>query len=233
MTSRSVDLAGTASAQAKDAEQGGGEGARPDGARSRAADAPPGAAGRATAWILAVSGALGLLASFVITVDKFRLLEDPGFRPACSINPVLSCTSVMSSPQASVFGFANPLLGLAGYGAVTVIGFGLLAGARHRRWYWIGLNLGTLAGTGFCMWLMVQALYSIGALCLWCVLAWVATIAMFWCTTLHNLRHGIVPAPRRLVIGLLEFPWAVPVTWYLLIALLVAARFWSYWQSLL
>ncbi|GGP34099.1 vitamin K epoxide reductase family protein [Streptomyces abikoensis] len=219
MTSPAVDLT-----EAEDTGQ--------DGARPRAAHEPLGA-GRAPAWILVVTGALGLLASFVITVGKFRLLEDPGFQPSCSIDSVLSCTNVMSSPQASVFGFANPLLGLAGYAGVTLIGFGLLAGARYRRWYWIGLNLGTLLGSAFCMWLMTQALYSIGALCLWCMLAWAATIAMFWCTTLHNLRHGIVPAPRRLVMGLLEFPWVVPVTWYLVIVMLIATRFWAYWQSLL
>ncbi|GAA0402028.1 vitamin K epoxide reductase family protein [Streptomyces luteireticuli] len=202
------------------------------GARSRAAGGPLGA-GRALAWALVVTGALGVLASFVITVDRFRLLEDPGFRPSCSVNSVLSCTDVMSSPQASVFGFANPLLGLAGYAGVVFIGSGLLAGARYRRWYWIGLNLGTLLGSAFCMWLMAQALYSIGALCLWCVLTWVATIAMFWCTTLHNLRHGVVPAPRRLVAALLEFPWVVPVVWYFVVVLLIATRFRAFWQSLL
>ncbi|WP_424886929.1 vitamin K epoxide reductase family protein [Streptomyces sp. XH2] len=213
--------------ETEDARQGAAERARTGEVR------PLLGAGRTFAWMLIVTGALGLLASFVITVDKFRLLQEPGFRPSCSINPVLSCTNVMSSPQASVFGFPNPLLGLAGYGAVTLIGFGLLAGAGYRRWFWIGLNLGTLLGAGFCMWLMAQALYSIGALCLWCCLAWFATIAMFWCTTLHNLKHGIVPAPRRPVIGLLEFPWAVPVTWYLVIAMLIATRFWTYWRSLI
>ncbi|WKU48781.1 vitamin K epoxide reductase family protein [Streptomyces sp. VNUA116] len=213
--------------ETEDARQGAAERARTGEVR------PLLGAGRAFAWMLIVTGALGLLASFVITVDKFRLLQEPGFQPSCSINPVISCTNVMSSPQASVFGFPNPLLGLAGYGAVTLIGFGLLAGAGYRRWFWIGLNLGTLAGAGFCMWLMAQALYSIGALCLWCCLAWFATIAMFWCTTLHNLKHGIVPAPRRPVIGLLEFPWAVPVTWYLVIVMLIGARFWTYWRSLI
>ncbi|MGW2597204.1 vitamin K epoxide reductase family protein [Streptomyces klenkii] len=222
MMRQAVDLEET-----EDARQGAAERARTDEVR------PLLGAGRAFAWMLVVTGALGLLASFVITVDKFRLLEEPGFRPSCSINPVLSCTNVMSSPQASVFGFPNPLLGLAGYGAATLIGFGLLAGAGYRRWFWIGLNLGTLAGAGFCMWLMSQALYSIGALCLWCCLAWFATIAMFWCTTLHNLKHGIVPAPRRPVIGLLEFPWAVPVAWYLVIVMLIGTRFWTYWRSLI
>jgi len=190
-------------------------------------------ASRRFAWLLIVSGALGILASFVITIDKFQLIQDPGFTPSCNISPVLSCTNVMRSHQASVFGFPNPLLGLITYPVVVAVGTALLAGARHRRWFWLGLNLGTLFGAAFCMWLMTQALYEIGALCLWCCLAWAATIAMFWYVTAHNLRHGIIPAPRGLVAGVREFHWVVPVTWYLSIVMLIATRFWAYWQTLL
>ncbi|MFI6057739.1 vitamin K epoxide reductase family protein [Streptomyces sp. NPDC051286] len=188
---------------------------------------------RGFAWLLVITAALGLLGSFVITTDKFELLADPGFVPACSLSPVVSCTNVMRSEQASVFGFPNPLIGLIAFGVVLGTGAGLLAGARYRRWYWLGLNLGTLFGAGFCMWLMTQALYDIGALCLWCMLVWVATIFMFWHTTVHNLRHGVLPAPRALVAAVLEFPLVVPVTWCLVIVMLIATRFWSYWQTFL
>ncbi|WP_181809003.1 vitamin K epoxide reductase family protein [Streptomyces shenzhenensis] len=190
-------------------------------------------ASRAFAWLLIVSGALGILASFVITVDKFQLLEDPHFSPSCNLSPVLSCSNVMQSHQAGVFGFPNPLLGLLTYPVVAAVGCALLAGARCRRWFWLGLHAGTAFGAGFCMWLMSQALYEIGALCLWCCLAWAATIAMFWYVTVHNLRHGIVRAPRAVVAGVLEFHWVVPVTWYLAIVMLIATRWWDYWQTLL
>ncbi|MFI9491935.1 MULTISPECIES: vitamin K epoxide reductase family protein [Streptomyces] len=183
--------------------------------------------------LLVVMASLGLAASFMITVDKFELLADPGFVPVCTLNPVLSCTDVMRSEQASVFGFPNPLIGLIGFSVVLATGAGLLAGARHRAWYWLGLNLGTLAGAVFCMWLMTQALYDIGALCLWCVLVWMVTVFLFWHTTLHNLRHGVLPAPRALVAAALEFPLVVPVTWCLVVVTLTGTRFWSYWQTLL
>ncbi|MBK3642676.1 vitamin K epoxide reductase family protein [Streptomyces sp. MBT33] len=196
---------------------------------------PRGASGAspAFAWLLIVSGALGALASFVITIDKIRLLQDPLFSPSCDLSPVLSCGSVMKSAQASVFGFPNPVLGLLAYPVVVTVGVALLSGARFRRWFWLGLNAGTLLGAAFCMWLMTQALYEIGALCLWCCLAWAATIAMFWYTTAHNLRHGIVGAPRAVVAGVLEFHWVVPLTWCLSIVMLIATRWWDYWQTLL
>nr|WP_262387200.1 vitamin K epoxide reductase family protein [Streptomyces sp. TRM49041] len=200
----------------------------------RPGPAPPTiGSGPAFAWLLVVTGLLGGLASFVITLDKFRLLEDLGYVPSCNLSPVVSCADVMRSEQASVLGFPNPLLGLATYAAVVAIGVGLLAGARHRRWFWLALNAGTLAGAAFCMWLMSQALYVIGALCLWCVLAWAATVLMFWYTTVHNLRHGVLRAPRGLVSGVQEFHWAVPAVWLGGIGMLIATRWWPFWQSLL
>ncbi|MGW4236634.1 vitamin K epoxide reductase family protein, partial [Streptomyces sp. NPDC004749] len=81
---------------------------------------------RALALLLVVTGAAGLLAAWVITIDKFKLLVDPGFTPGCSLNPVVSCGSVMESDQASVFGFPNPMLGLVAYGVVVCVGMGLL-----------------------------------------------------------------------------------------------------------
>ncbi|ANZ19818.1 vitamin K epoxide reductase family protein [Streptomyces noursei] len=189
--------------------------------------------GRAFALLLVITGALGGLAAWVITLDKFELLKDPNFKPACSLNPIISCGSVMQSKQAEVFGFPNPMAGLVGFGVVVAIGMALLAGARFRRWYWLGLNVGTLLAAVFCMWLMTQSLYDINALCLWCTLTWCVTVLMFWYTTVHNLKHGIIPAPRGLRDAVLEFHWVVPVLWYGVIALLILTRWWSYWSSLL
>ncbi|CCB72231.1 putative integral membrane protein (plasmid) [Streptantibioticus cattleyicolor NRRL 8057 = DSM 46488] len=176
---------------------------------------------------------LGLIASFVITVDKLELLRDPHFRPACTINPVLSCTDVMVSAQASVFGFPNPLLGLAGYPVLVATGAALLGGARLGRWYCLALGAGTLLGAGFCMWLMSQALYAIGALCLWCCLVWAVTVVACCVSAHHIVRRGLLPTPRRLAIAVLEFPWAVPVVWCGTVVVLVGCRFWFYWRTLL
>ncbi|MFG2116307.1 vitamin K epoxide reductase family protein [Streptomyces sp. NPDC048718] len=188
-------------------------------------------AGRGFAWLLVITGAAGLLASWVITIDKFKLLEDPDFVPGCSLNPVVSCGSVMQSAQASVFGFPNPMAGLAAYSVVIAIGVGVLAGARYRRWYWLGLNAGMLLGVAFCTWLMIQALYEINALCLWCVLAWIATIIMFWYTTSFNVRNGTIPAPGALRTFFDEFTWLLPALHIGVIGMLILTRWWDFWTS--
>jgi uncharacterized membrane protein len=189
----------------------------------------PGGAGasRPFGWMLVITGFLGLLAAWVITLDKLELMENADFKPACSINEVVSCGSIMQSDQAEAFGFPNPMLGLVGFGAVIAIGMGLLAGARYRCWFWLGLQGGTLFGVVFCTWLMYQSLYEIGALCLWCCLVWAATIVMFWYTTVHNLRNRFLPAPDGLRAGVLEFHWVLPVLHVGIIFMLVLTRWGS------
>ncbi|MGA4843128.1 vitamin K epoxide reductase family protein [Streptomyces sp. G45] len=198
-----------------------------DGAASGAdrEDAPGSLGGsRALALLLVVTGAAGLLASWVITLDKFELLKDPNFQPGCSINPVVACGSIMKSDQAEAFGFPNPMLGLAAYAVVIGVGMSLLAGARFPRWYWLTLNAGTLFGVGFCTWLQFQSLYRINALCLWCCLAWAATILMFWYVTSFNIRNGFLPAPGWLRSFFQDFTWALPVVHLGIIAMLIFTR---------
>ncbi|MET9439729.1 vitamin K epoxide reductase family protein [Streptomyces sp. NPDC006610] len=197
--------------------------------------AAPGArtvgAGRAFALLLVITGAAGLLAAWVITIDKFKILEAKAegktFTPSCSLNPIVSCGSVMESDQASVFGFPNPMLGLVTYGIVICVGVGLLANARFPRWYWLTFNAGALFGVLFCTWLMFQSLYRINALCLWCSLAWVATIFMFWYLTSFNVRNDLLPAPTWLKGFFGEFSWVLPVTHVGVIAMLILTRWGS------
>lgn len=192
-------------------------------------------ASRALALLLVITGAAGVLAAWVITLDKFKILEAKArgetYTPACSINPIVSCGSVMESDQASVFGFPNPMLGLVTYGIVICVGMSLLAGARFPRWYWLTLNAGTLFGTVFCAWLMYQSLYRINALCLWCCLAWVATILMFWYVTSFNVRQGFLPAPAGVRNFFGEFTWVLPVLHIGVIGMLILTRWWTLWTG--
>lgn len=188
-------------------------------------------ASRRFALLLLLGGLLGLAASAVLTVDKIHLLQNPGYQPSCNINPIISCGSVMRTQQAAAFGFPNSLIGLVAFGALVTVGAGLLAGAAYRRWFWLGLQAGTLFGLGFVIWLIDQTLYSIGALCPYCMLVWAAVLPLFWYTTLHSLRTGVLPAPRWWP-SVARWHWVVPAVWYVGIALLILNRFWYYWQTL-
>ncbi|MEV7552243.1 vitamin K epoxide reductase family protein [Amycolatopsis sp. NPDC089917] len=178
---------------------------------------------RVTPWVLLIGGAIGLVAALVLTVEKIKLLKDFSYIPTCSINPVLSCGSIMKTPQAELFGFPNPLLGIVGFTVVLTTGVAVLSGARLPRWYWLGLQTGSALGVLFVHWLMLQSLYVIGALCPYCMVVWAVTIAVFWYTTLRNLHSG------RTV---LRYHSVVLVVWYAVIAAAVLQAFWSYWKTL-
>ncbi|MGW7378392.1 vitamin K epoxide reductase family protein [Streptomyces sp. NPDC054794] len=183
------------------------------------------------ALLVLLTGAAGLLASWVITLDKFKLLENPNFIPGCSLNPVVSCGSVMKSDQASAFGFPNPMLGLVAYGIVICVGVSLLAGARFPGWYWLTFEAGCLFGICFVTWLQFESLYRINALCLWCCLAWIATILLFWYVTSFVVRNGFLPAPAPVKTFLAEFAWLLPVLHIGVVGMLILTRWWDFWTS--
>lgn len=186
-------------------------------------------------WLLLIGGALGLLASFILTIEKFDALQNPNYSAVCDLNPVLSCSSVTASAQAAAFGFPNPFLGIAGYAVLATVGAALLAGAQFKRWFWRLSNLGLLFAMGFVTWLQYQSLYKIGALCIFCMVVWSVTAPMFWYTTLYNLRKGHLGLPARLdkAVAFAQRHHAdILLSWYVIIIALIIKRFWYYWSTL-
>ena len=188
------------------------------------------------AWLYVIGGAIGLLAAAVLLIEKVALLEDPTYVSTCSINPILSCGSIMQTSQAEAFGFPNPLIGVAAFPIVVTTGVVLLAGASLPRWYWRGLLAGTIAGLAFVPWLIFQSLYRFRPLCPYCMVVWAVTIPLFWYTALRMARTSPL-ADRSPFGGIVrfanEYHGVVLTVWYLVIATLIARRFWDYWSTLL
>jgi uncharacterized membrane protein len=197
-------------------------------------DAPIRPDRRVMGWLYVIGGGIGFLAAFALTIEKIATLANPGYVPTCSFNPVVSCGSVMESPQAAAFGFPNPLIGIGGFAVVVTVGAVLLSGFRPPRWFWLGMQAGTTFGVGFVHYLIYSSLYDISALCPYCMVVWVVTIPIFWYTTLHNLTHGnLAPRGRPLALPLARYHSLVLALWYLAIATLILQAFWDYWNSLL
>lgn len=189
---------------------------------------------RLLAWVLLVGGLVGWLAAFALAVEKVAVLTDPTHVPSCSISPVLSCGSVMITPQAEVLGFPNPFIGVAGFAVVATLGAMMLSGARPARWVWWGLQGGALAGVAFIHWLAFQSLYRINALCPYCMVVWVVTITVFWYVTTSTLARGLLGAGAAKVgLVLVRYHGVGVATWLLVLVALVFLRFIDYWASLL
>lgn len=180
--------------------------------------------------VLIGGGGIGLLASFVLTVEKIWWLKDPTASGSCNINPLFSCVSVNTTPQAEVFGVPTTLFGIIAFSVIVTIGVGLVAGARFRPWFWRAFLVGALLGVGAIHWLFSQSVYVINALCIYCMSVWAATMAIAWYSLLANIQAGVLPL-RSSVKAFLErsiFPYhaLLYASWVVVIAILIIVRFW-------
>lgn len=183
------------------------------------------------AYILAVAGLIGFVASFMLTIETIKVYQNPSYIPTCSINPILNCRSLMETSQATVLGFANSLMGVAAFAGITVVGFGLLAGATFKKWFWQGLFAGAALGLVFIHWLIFESLYSIGSLCPFCMAVWAAMIPIFWYVLLFNLSEGYLGrtlSKNRVARFMLRHHVDIVIMWFIVIVALVLNRFWYY-----
>ena len=187
-------------------------------------------------YILFVLGLIGFAASMTLSIDKVELIKNPNFSPICNISPLISCGSVMNTSQAEAFGFMNSFLGVAGFAAVATIGVAILAGATFKRWFWLGLQAGTIFGVGFISWLYYQSVFVIGALCPFCMVVWSVMIPIFWYVTLYNIRQKNIML-QGFWLKLSDFAQKhhgdILVAWFAGGIGIILVRFWYYWSTLL
>lgn len=177
-------------------------------------------------WLI-IAGVIGWWAAFQLTIEKFHLLADPDAIASCDFGFLVQCSANLESPQGSVFGFPNPILGLTGWVAPIVVGVAILAGARFARWFWWLFALGITFAMGFVIWLISQSIYVLGTLCPWCMVTWSVTIPTFYAVILHVLRSGILPVPapiRRVADTLMGWVPLLVVVSFALIAVLAQLR---------
>ena len=186
--------------------------------------------GRASAWWVLIAGIIGLTASATLLIEKIEMLKDPAYVPTCSINPVLSCGSVMLRPEAAAFGFPNPLIGIVSFTVVIVTGVLSVARVGLPRWFWVGLMCGTGLGVVFMHWLIFETLYEIGALCPYCMVVWSVTVPLLAVVAPIALRPlADNPAARFLY----HWRWPLVALWFTAVILQILVRFWDYWSTLI
>ncbi|MEC3951465.1 vitamin K epoxide reductase family protein [Nocardia sp. CDC153] len=183
-------------------------------------------AGPRSAWPLLLGALIGWGASVTLLVEKFKSLTEPNYKPMCSIDATLSCTTVMESKSASLFGFPNPIIGVVGFSVFVTIGVLLVVGISLPRWFFGGMWLGLLLGVAAIGWLVWDATFEIHALCPWCMVVWAVTPAMFAIVT--GLLFG---RSRGLLQILVEWRWTLIAIFYAVVILIVYIQFQSYWNS--
>lgn len=236
-TTRSDDAAGATAADLPDdaaADDGPGQAADADHAELDAAweERAYRLPGPRLGWLLLVLGAIGLLGSAMLAIERVRVLADPTYTPGCSINPFLTCGPAMESWQGSLFGFPNPFLGVAAFPVVVTTGVVLLSRAKLPRWYWLGMLTGASAGLALVLFLIWTSLTVLRVLCPWCMVVWVTTIPIFWYVLVHCVQERFLGrrGPRSFVVR--NRAVLLTVTYAVLVAV-TAIVLRDSWQALL
>lgn len=180
-------------------------------------------------YILIIGALIGLFASLTLTVEHIDLIKDPHHQLSCSLDPVLSCGPVINSKQAEAFGFPNPLVGLAVFGAQLMLGIVMLAGARMKQWFWKFYMAGMAAGIAFTFWLMFETLYRISALCIYCMCVWTVMFATIWYVFQYMLAEKHLKLNKKLTIFVRRHHFDILLTWFVLVAALILNHFWYYY----
>ncbi|HUC90018.1 MAG TPA: vitamin K epoxide reductase family protein [Patescibacteria group bacterium] len=194
---------------------------------------------QALPYILIVCGIIGLLASFDLTYEKIQVLENPHHVPACSLNPIISCGSVMNAAQSNFLGIPNTVFGLIAFSMLVAFGFMLLAAEdmKFKRWLWVCAQLAATGGVLGAHYLIYQSVFNIHAICPWCFVTWLVTFLVFWATTIYNLQEGNFGKWHRYlnIIGdtVQENALSLLALWYLVIFGLLLVKFWYYWSTLI
>lgn len=186
---------------------------------------------RLARW-LAVLGAIGLSAAFILSIEKVELLTNPEHVASCSLSPIVACSPVIGSWQASAFGIPNSFIGIFAYGAVLAAAITIGAGAitLHKNW-WRTLLGGMVFGSIFAGWLFYQGVYAIGTLCLYCTLVWLVTFAMLWLVTAYCIEKKHINLGVK-ANNLLSKPFILITATYSVIFILLFLRWADYWLSL-
>ena len=129
------------------------------------------------AWAVPTSLALcaaGLLVSAYLTVEH---LTDPGSL-ACPATQVVDCARVTTSAQSTLLGIPVAVLGVVYFAVLAVLCLPGRWRAADSRLTWLRLGIAG-GGVAFVLYLVYAELFLINAICLWCTVVHVMTVALF------------------------------------------------------
>lgn len=173
----------------------------------------------------------------MLSIEEFLHLKNPHVQLGCDLNPIIGCGSILDTWQGhALLGVPNQFWGIAAFSVLITVGFAILAGAKLKRWFWLGVQAGVAMGFIFIIWFMIESLFVLKHLCPYCMLTWAAILPAFWYTTLYCIRvehvhlHGRLGRINRFA---QKHHADILALMYLSVIGLILWRFWYYWQTLL
>ena len=148
------------------------------------------------ALALLLGSGLGLLASFVLSIEALTLAKNSHAALNCDLNAVISCSAVANHWSATLLGFPNSFIGMMTLPVMVTIAVALLAGTKFPKWFMWGAQLGAVAGLLFAGWMFYMSYVEIGALCPWCLTLDAGMLLVCYGLTRYNVVTRMVGGRR-------------------------------------
>jgi uncharacterized membrane protein len=188
---------------------------------------------RSNTWLFGTMlgfGVVGLVVSFILSIDEIEVLKNPHAVLSCSVNAVLNCSTVMQTWQAHTFGFPNMLIGLMAFPVVITTAVVALCGVKLPRLFWRFAVVGFGLGLIFSYWLFFNSVYVIQVLCPWCLVITFTTTMLFEVIMRYSLRENVFNLHKKAnerVQGFLQkdYDKLFVASWIVLLIVLVVVKF--------
>ena len=148
------------------------------------------------AFIMLVGSGLGLLASFVLSIESLELAKNSHAVLSCDFSSALSCSAVANHWSAAILGFPNSFIGVMTLPVMVTIAVALLAGTKFPRWFMFAAQIGVSVGFIFALWMFYMSFVEIGVLCPWCLTLDVGMLLIFGGMTRYNILTGVITGKK-------------------------------------
>ena len=148
------------------------------------------------ALALLLGSGLGLLASFVLSIEALTVAKNSYAVLNCDLNAAISCSAVANHWSATLLGFPNSFIGMITLPVMVTIAVALLAGTKFPKWFMWGAQLGAVVGLLFAGWMFYMSYVEIGALCPWCLTLDAGMLLVCYGLTRYNVVTRMVGGRR-------------------------------------
>lgn len=145
-----------------------------------------------------ITSLIGLLASFVLSVDAIEILKNPNAKLSCSINAVVDCAAVAKTSYSSLLGFPNSFIGMMTMPIFVIVAIAGLYRVKFPRQFMFAVQAMAIGALLFAFFLFHVSVVLIQILCPWCLLVDVATIIMFFALTRYNISENNLYLSKKL-----------------------------------
>jgi len=183
------------------------------------------------AWILTGGGLAGLVAMTWQAAERVAMLKNPTAPLNCNLSPILDCGTVLGNRLAALFGFPNAFIGIAIFAMLLLGGILLVTGNKPNQRFKGALFAVSTILFLFSVWFFGVSLYSIGKICIFCLVGWIVSLPIFiygllyWLDGMPNKQGWL----RKVYNFVLKNHGNVLITGYVLMAMLYFLRFQDYY----